>query len=73
MGDRFRQGKLPELPATCAQCGAPLASPAVEQDLCYVCTALWEVVAESGWFILAQAEWERENIRLAIRKRELLK
>lgn len=72
MKDMFRRGRFPELPATCAQCGAPLASPAAQKDLCHVCGALWEVVGTSEWFILAQVEWERENIRLAILKRALL-
>lgn len=68
----IEQGNGPELPPSCEQCGAPLASPAEENDLCYVCSALLEVVTGSEWFICAHEEWDQENVRLANLKRELL-
>ena len=67
------QGKYPELPAICVHCGAPLAGRADIKDLCHVCSALLEITVQRAWFILAHNEWERENIRLADMKRELLR
>lgn len=61
-----------ELPAACAQCGVPIASPQETGRLCRVCRALLTVLRKSDWFAGAHAEWEQENIRLAVRKRELL-
>lgn len=66
-------GPYPALPAKCAKCGAPLASPADLKYLCHVCSALLEIAVQRSWFILAHNEWERENFRLAGIKRELLR
>ena len=66
------QGSFPELTEICVHYGAPIAGPADLRDLCHVCSALLEIAVKRGWFILAHNAWERENIRLADLKRELL-
>lgn len=66
------EAKLPELPATCENCGFPIDNPAESGSLCQLCTALLKAVQGSGYLLRAHAEWEQENILLARRKWELL-
>lgn len=69
----LEEGSLPELLTICLHCGAPIVSPPDLRGLCHVCSALLEIAVTRGWFVLAHNEWERENIRLADLKRELLR
>jgi hypothetical protein len=60
------------LSAICGYCGFPIANPSECETFCKLCRALEANLRRNPWFVIAHAEWERENIQLARLKRELL-
>ena len=69
---QFLAEQVPPEPTICRHCQVPIATPSDSAGLCQLCRGLLQIVRNSQWLTLAQAEWEQENYFLARRKRELL-